>query len=167
MADDDKELKDQRVVTMMSPSELEAIDDWMFKNRIRSRGEAIRRLCQVGMKTDQYFDDLTSAVTKVSAEGIRALELLLRAAAPNSGLPDGLRGRCKDIEIRLEAALSELEAQNKRLLVEIVGGRLPGAFDIILGEMEEVRARLKKERDDQRDRREDASVVNKQRKIDI
>ena len=43
------ELKDQRVVTMMSHSELGAIDDWMFKNRIRSRGEAIRRLCQMGI----------------------------------------------------------------------------------------------------------------------
>ena len=53
MADDDKELKDQRVVTMMSSSELDAIDDWMFKNRIRSRGEAIRRLCQMAMLTDR------------------------------------------------------------------------------------------------------------------
>lgn len=50
---DDKELKDQRVVTMMSPSELEAIDDWMFKNRIRSRGEAIRRLCQMAILADE------------------------------------------------------------------------------------------------------------------
>lgn len=53
MTDDEKELKDQRVVTMMSPSELEAIDDWMFKSRIRSRGEAIRRLCQMGILADE------------------------------------------------------------------------------------------------------------------
>jgi hypothetical protein len=46
------ELKDQRVVTMMSPSELQTIDDWMFNNRIRSRGEAIRRLCQIGIIAD-------------------------------------------------------------------------------------------------------------------
>lgn len=58
MAEDDKELKDQRVVTMMSPSELEAIDDWMFKNRIRSRGEAIRRLCQVGIDFDRRVEAL-------------------------------------------------------------------------------------------------------------
>lgn len=53
MAEDDKELKDQRVVTMMSPSELKVIDDWMFKSRIRSRGEAIRRLCQIGIVADE------------------------------------------------------------------------------------------------------------------
>jgi len=47
------ELKDQRVVTMMSPSELNAIDDWMFNHRMRSRGEAIRRLTQLGMSLDR------------------------------------------------------------------------------------------------------------------
>jgi hypothetical protein len=59
---DDKELKDQRVVTMMSPSELEAIDDWMFKNRIRSRGEAIRRLCQVGIIADDRAEEIVEAI---------------------------------------------------------------------------------------------------------
>lgn len=34
---------------MMSKSELEMIDDWSFANRIRSRGEAIRRLVTAGM----------------------------------------------------------------------------------------------------------------------
>lgn len=66
MADDEKELKDQRVVTMMSPSELEAIDNWMFANRIRSRGDAIRRLCQIGMLTDQQQQ--RSTVVLSSAE---------------------------------------------------------------------------------------------------
>lgn len=58
---DDKELKDQRVVTMMSPSELDAIDDWMFKNRIRSRGEAIRRLCQIGLLVSQKSHVMANA----------------------------------------------------------------------------------------------------------
>ena len=45
----DGEVKDQRVPLVMSPSELNELDDWMHENRIRSRGEAIRRLCQMGM----------------------------------------------------------------------------------------------------------------------
>lgn len=49
------ELKDQRVVTMMSPSDLDEIDNWMFAQRIRSRGEAIRRLCQIGIEADKNF----------------------------------------------------------------------------------------------------------------
>lgn len=46
MADDKKTLKFQM---MMSPNEAEVLDDWMFKNRIKSRAEAIRRLCQMGI----------------------------------------------------------------------------------------------------------------------
>lgn len=43
--DPELELKDQRIAVMMTKSELNLIDDWMFANRIRSRGEAIRRMC--------------------------------------------------------------------------------------------------------------------------
>lgn len=47
-------LKDRRVVTMMSPSELAAIDDWMFQNRLTSRAEAIRRLCAMSLQNSAY-----------------------------------------------------------------------------------------------------------------
>jgi hypothetical protein len=67
MADDEKELKDQRVVTMMSPSELEAIDNWMFANRIRSRGEAIRRLCQMGMYLDEKLPTVVDTPKEIVA----------------------------------------------------------------------------------------------------
>lgn len=51
MADDKKTLKFQM---MMSPSEADELDDWMFQNRIRSRAEAIRRLCQIGLSFDRF-----------------------------------------------------------------------------------------------------------------
>ncbi len=44
-----EELKSERVQLLMAPSELKAIDDWSFSNRIRSRGEAIRRLIERGL----------------------------------------------------------------------------------------------------------------------
>jgi hypothetical protein len=50
MADDSTEPKDQRVPIMMTASELKAVDDWSFEQRIRSRGEAIRRLIALGLK---------------------------------------------------------------------------------------------------------------------
>lgn len=34
---------------MMSPADAAALDDWMFKNRLKSRAEAIRRLCAAAM----------------------------------------------------------------------------------------------------------------------
>jgi hypothetical protein len=42
------EMKTERITTMMTPSEVRLIDDWAFANRIRSRGEAIRQLIEVG-----------------------------------------------------------------------------------------------------------------------
>jgi hypothetical protein len=45
-----EELKSERVTTMMTPSEVRAVDDWSFAQRIRSRGEAIRQLIQVGLE---------------------------------------------------------------------------------------------------------------------
>ncbi|MBB2697691.1 UNVERIFIED_ORG: hypothetical protein GGI66_002351 [Rhizobium esperanzae] len=85
----EKELKDQRIPIMMSATELSAIDDWSFKNRIRSRGEAIRRLCQIGLafddgqrdesfkakaaavihKLDHVLDDVVREVARVIEEG--------------------------------------------------------------------------------------------------
>lgn len=47
-AGDKKTLKFQM---MMSPAEADVLDDWMFKNRLRSRAEAIRQLCQIALAT--------------------------------------------------------------------------------------------------------------------
>lgn len=45
------ELKTERVTIMMASSELRTVDDWAFAHRIRSRGEAIRRLIERGLET--------------------------------------------------------------------------------------------------------------------
>lgn len=66
MADDKKTLKFQM---MMSPSEADELDDWMFKNRIRSRAEAIRRLWQIGL----LFDERQRDLIKRSERALKAL----------------------------------------------------------------------------------------------
>lgn len=43
------EQKTERVQLLMTPSEVKAIDDWSFENRIRGRSEAIRRLIELGL----------------------------------------------------------------------------------------------------------------------
>ena len=96
MAEDDKELKDQRVVTMMSPSELEAIDDWMFKNRIRSRGEAIRRLCQVGIMSERRFEDFSN---KLNANRDEYRNLATQLASAEAGTP---QYRATDLDMRIK-----------------------------------------------------------------
>jgi len=41
--------KDQRIPIMMTAAEVQAVDDWQFSNRVRSRGEAIRQLIALGL----------------------------------------------------------------------------------------------------------------------
>jgi hypothetical protein len=43
-------IRNQRVPLLLTSSELQRLDDWMFAQRIRSRGEAIRRLMEIGFE---------------------------------------------------------------------------------------------------------------------
>jgi hypothetical protein len=101
MADDKKTLKFQM---MMSPQEAERLDDWMFKNRLRSRAEAIRRLCQIALKLEgevgkvrelqQLFQDILPTIAKAHAEQAdpaeikNALAVLTKVTWELSGLWD-------------------------------------------------------------------------------
>ena len=59
------ENKTQHLHILMAPSEVKAIDDWGFSNRIRTRGEAIRRLCQMGLAVDGELGELVEISTEV------------------------------------------------------------------------------------------------------
>jgi hypothetical protein len=48
-----EEKKTERVTIMMTPSAVDAIDEWSFMHRIRSRGEALRRLAEMGLATSK------------------------------------------------------------------------------------------------------------------
>jgi hypothetical protein len=50
------EPKSERFNMFLSPSELQAIDDWAWRHRIRSKSEAIRRLCQIGIVAEREID---------------------------------------------------------------------------------------------------------------
>ncbi len=64
------EPKDNRVPIMMSNAELDAIDDWRFKNRIATRSEAIRRLCQAGIIFDREIKPAMDMVMTQIRESI-------------------------------------------------------------------------------------------------
>lgn len=92
------EIKDQRVPLVMAPSELEALDDWMHQNRIRSRGEAIRRLCHIGIHIlpdievflgsakqayEHFGKALKASSGKSDAERLEVYEEFFSTAAPD------------------------------------------------------------------------------------
>lgn len=52
------ELKDFRFQMMFPPSEVKAIDDWMFAHRLRSRAEAIRQLVALGLRSSKDIESV-------------------------------------------------------------------------------------------------------------
>ncbi|WP_320194990.1 hypothetical protein RMR10_012060 [Agrobacterium rosae] len=60
----EKELKTIKFQMMLAESEAETIDDWSFQNRIRSRAEAIRRLCQIGMLVEAEIETIADAAVE-------------------------------------------------------------------------------------------------------
>jgi hypothetical protein len=50
-----EEKKTERVTIMMAPSAVDAIDEWSFAHRIRSRGEAFRRLAEMGLEASKQL----------------------------------------------------------------------------------------------------------------
>jgi hypothetical protein len=77
MADEPSGNKTQHLHLLMSPSEVEAIDNWGFKNRIRTRAEAIRRLCQIALSAENNLDmaqDLISSSRHWMFSAIEAYE---------------------------------------------------------------------------------------------
>ena len=65
------EQKTERFNLFMSPSEMKAIDEWAWENRVRSKSEAVRRLLQIGIQSDQRIADML-----VKAERALAFSLL-------------------------------------------------------------------------------------------
>lgn len=62
----DDEQKTERFNMFMSPSEMKAIDDWAWKNKIRSKSEAVRRLCQIGLLVGGELEGLADATIDMS-----------------------------------------------------------------------------------------------------
>lgn len=48
-----KSKKEERVQFLTTAEQVQALEDWMFSKRIRSQGEAIRQLIELGMQADQ------------------------------------------------------------------------------------------------------------------
>jgi len=58
------EKKTVRVQVVMAPSEVEQIDDWGFKHRIRSRSEVVRRLLLAGLTAATKEEKASKAAQK-------------------------------------------------------------------------------------------------------
>ncbi|MFN3321486.1 MAG: hypothetical protein ACK43M_22380 [Allorhizobium sp.] len=137
---DSKELKDQRIPIMMTPSEVESIDDWAFKNRIRSRGEAIRRLCQVGLIWDEYKGQFSEQYMKAFYSGRKAVEQIGRMQSSDDMTP-----REAALALEIVEIFSSLTRMTP-ILIRAVGGannlRLGEDLEEVIGQNIELRDSL-------------------------
>ncbi len=97
MADDTNkdEQKTERFNMFMSPSEMKAIEDWAWENRIRSKSEAVRRLCYLGLLLDRKLPKLLRKLldqsrqresSSVTAANIAAVEFELSVISEISAI---------------------------------------------------------------------------------
>ncbi|NLS07638.1 hypothetical protein HGP14_30710 [Rhizobium sp. P32RR-XVIII] len=82
----DDEQKTERFNMFMSPSEMKAIDDWAWQNKIRSKSEAVRRLCQIGLLVGGELEQLADTTVELSSAMHRldreAFELWAKVLSP-------------------------------------------------------------------------------------
>lgn len=89
------ETKSHQQHVLMTPSEVEAIDTWRYANRIGSRGEAIRRLCQMGIAVSENH----AAASEASSE---AVKLAVRLANWLKDSADGKESEDDPIDLAFE-----------------------------------------------------------------
>lgn len=66
----------KRLQMVITEDELIAIDDWRFPNRIGTRSEAIRRLCQIAIAFESLFPRLRSLISEETDARFEMFQLL-------------------------------------------------------------------------------------------
>lgn len=89
----------ERLHVKMAGEEIAAIDDWRYENRIPSRSEAVRRLCQMGVMFARFSDFLRT-------DGANLSEYLatIDRDAPDGETVEMSRSRLHDLRIFTAAA---------------------------------------------------------------
>ncbi|RYG55738.1 hypothetical protein EON80_30250, partial [bacterium] len=108
-----RDKKTERLHMLISPSELDAIDTWRFENRIGTRAEAVRRLCQMGLVIDDVaaaIDSKTQELTKDSKRAIAFIRDWEKAVTKIEGtdLGDDARAGVVSTELALASGFEVL-----------------------------------------------------------
>lgn len=69
------EPKSERFNMFISKSELDAIEEWAWDHRIRSKSEAVRRLVQIGLRADKMLPEIIKHSTEASEGAIELDDL--------------------------------------------------------------------------------------------
>lgn len=104
--------KTERLHMLISPKELEEIDEWQHSVRVATRSDAIRRLVQIGLSFDALADGLEKdavAITRMIIDGhtfkdmIKSLDQSSNEVTEGNVLRDALANNARLIVDVLEA----------------------------------------------------------------
>ncbi|PWI54464.1 hypothetical protein B5K03_09820 [Rhizobium phaseoli] len=128
---------------MLSEAEAKAIDDWGFSHRIRSRAEAIRRLCTAALELDAHADAIDETLGALDmqsfsfAERIRELSKRTDARRNDSIAASAIRSS----EI-LQNVVNDLSIDLDAVLGAAIAIRTAATFDRAVEALRENRRRL-------------------------
>lgn len=147
------ELKTIKFQLMLAPSEAEAIDDWGFSNRIRTRAEAIRQLCVIGLAHEEILQEHVAklrlglrlsigaarAATEIMGEPPKGIDF---DSPPHKARQDLCQSLSLSLKYQSELAREFLDfgqAQKVRRITEVESD-----ITALLAEAEEVQAAINK-----------------------
>lgn len=71
----DDEPKSERFNMFISRTEMDAIEEWAWKNRVRSKSEAVRRLVQIGLRASRALPSIAKDVAEVLDLASEAIDI--------------------------------------------------------------------------------------------
>ena len=111
--------KTERFNMFMSPSDLDSIEEWQFANKVASKSEAVRQLCQIGLTADREFQELASNCLHAYITSTKVLDSLVERNRPSgtndfSEFVDRYLASIKDL-IELSREIGDLSSKAQRV----------------------------------------------------
>jgi hypothetical protein len=103
----------KRLQMVITEDELKAIEDWQFENRVPSKSEAIRRLCQIGVLTAKAAPAMQEHTTLSMAEMVLFLGEVAKICSKHADDPGSLKIRLAVEQYGKSALLHSTQAMTE------------------------------------------------------
>jgi hypothetical protein len=126
---DDANAKSERFNMFISKPEMEAIDKWAWDNRIRSKSEAVRRLCQIGLIASENIQTITKNSDKILEALLLEAEAQRVAMSPQSIDFEAIGAMHLNNNLEMSRMTGELHNAIQALAALVAEFQQDGAFE--------------------------------------